>query len=125
MIWPALRKEDDGDDLLVVESWEFWVRDTDLSGYDVGGRLIARDGAVFDLVFIPPATRWRRFLDDTGFLQPVPTGEHLDADQLVALVRAYVKGFPPPVIAEFAARVAAADEATLADTLIAFVREHQ
>lgn len=125
LVWPALLHRDGGDDLLVVENWEHWVRDTDLSGYDLGGRLIARDGAVFDLVFVPSAARRWWFECQTGFAQPVPTGEHLDADQLVALVRAYVNGFPSPVIAEFAARVAAADEGTLADTLITFVREHQ
>ena len=99
LTWPAFLRLADEVDITIVDSWDEWVRDHDLSGYDEPGVMVASDGEIFDLVFErdPQQPRW---LGPKGFQRPVSRGQRMGPQELIAFVRPQVEALGPQALAE-------------------------
>lgn len=83
--WPALLRRDGEVDIQIVESGDQWRRDTDLSGYDEPGLLVASDGRVYDLAYEPPSP-YKRFLGHAGYQRPVRRDGGMTRPELLEFV---------------------------------------
>lgn len=120
--WPAMLKLANEDDVLIVSSWEEWVRDHDLSGYDEPGVLIAGDGQVYDLKF-EPKRQLLSWLGPKGFQRPVPRGERISTEELLEFLRPQVEALGTQTEAEIDRLAQNYDARSLPTKIIVYLKE--